>query len=68
MSLIIMSGKNLPWGKGEEREGEELSGEDAKEEGGGGELRAASATSCCAVTGDLGALIAKLGPALPAMA
>ena len=34
MSLIIMSGKNLPWGKGE---GEELSGEDAKEEGGGGE-------------------------------
>lgn len=32
MSLIIMSGKNLPWGKGE---GEELSGEDAKEEGGG---------------------------------
>ena len=64
MSLIIMSGKNLPWGKGE---GEELSGEDAKEEG-GGELRAASATSCCAVTGDLGALIAKLGPALPAMA
>ena len=35
MSLIIMSGKNLPWGKGEEREREELSGEDAKEEGGG---------------------------------
>ena len=30
MSLIIMSGKNLPWGKGE---GEELSGEDARGEG-----------------------------------
>ena len=59
--------KISPGAREREREGEELSGEDAKEEG-GGELRAASATSCCAVTGDLGALIAKLGPALPAMA
>ena len=38
------------------REGEELSRDDVRERG-----DAASATSCFAVTGDLRALIAKLG-------
>ena len=57
MSLIIMSGKNLPWGKGEGEGGRRAEWGGCEEESEG----AASATSCFAVTGDLRALIAKLG-------